>query len=81
MSCPACPFACTEESEYAQNLGCLPSPYEIRQIKLKTGKNWACHDDETRICAGYVEMARETGLDYRNGGLASYTRWYHGGEL
>lgn len=70
----------TEESERVQNLGCLPSEWEIMNIKRGTGKNWACHYDETKLCAGFVEAAREAGLDYKTGGLASYERWYHTGE-
>lgn len=80
MSCITCPFAMTEESEQVQNYGCLPTPQEILEIKRCSGKNWSCHGDETKICAGFVEAAKETGLDYKSGELASYQKWYHTGE-
>lgn len=80
MTCKTCPFAMTEESERVQNWGCLPCEFEIMQVKRETDKNWSCHMDETRMCSGFVEAARELGLDYKTGPLASYHRWYHDGK-
>lgn len=79
MTCDACPFSLFEAAEQAQNWGCLPSPCEIMKIKTETGKNWPCHEDENRICAGFVEACRETGTEYRGAPLASYKRWYQEG--
>lgn len=79
MTCRTCPFACTAESEQVQNLACLPTPQEIRRIKRDAGKNWPCHMDESRICAGFVADCRERGVDPKVGELGSYTRWYHEG--
>ena len=75
MTCSACPFAFTDRSEYVQNLGCLPSPYEIMAAKRDTGRNWACHDDERRVCAGFVQKCRERGIDYRGADLVTLTEW------
>ena len=78
-NCTACPFSTSEEAEQTQNWGCLPSPFEILEMKRTADKNWPCHEDETRICAGFVSRCRELGLDYKSGPLASYQRWYHEG--
>lgn len=75
MTCAACPFAFTDRSEYVQSLGCLPSPYEIMVAKRDTGRNWACHDDESRVCAGFVQECRERGVEYRGAGLVTFTEW------
>jgi hypothetical protein len=80
MTCPACPFAMTEQSESIQNLGCLPTPYEAMQIMRGEGKNWCCHEDETKPCAGQVSYCREEGISYDKAApLASYTSWYYEG--
>ncbi len=60
-----CPFAFTESSEVAQNYGCLPSPYEIVQMRVKHGKTWACHNDPTQPCIGGINYLRENGMEYR----------------
>lgn len=81
MCCEACPFACSELSEQAYNYACLPSPFEIMQIKDQTGKGWSCHENEDRICAGYVRECRERGIEYRGDELTTYERWYYGRPL
>lgn len=54
--CNSCPFNyCSDESEYAQNMGCLPAPVDVLKIKDETGHNWACHSNNKRICAGLSE--------------------------
>lgn len=78
MCCESCPFAGTELSEQAQNYACLPSPFEIMQIKIETRKNWACHHNEDRICAGFVQECRERRIEYRGDEMTTYERWYRG---
>ena len=82
MTCTTCPFALTEESERVQNYGCLPTPSEILRIKRDHGLNWHCHGDldEKKMCAGFVEAARELGLDPKQGEMASYSNWYNTGN-
>lgn len=53
MSCTHCPFNDTYEAIQAQNWGCLPSPYEVKQQMDATGKNWACHETK-KLCQGLV---------------------------
>lgn len=60
-----CPFAYTESSEYAQNMGCLPTPYEIRNMRVNHGKSWACHKDPTKACTGAIKFLKEKGLPYK----------------
>lgn len=82
--CSACPFAYTEESEQVQNYGCLPSPYDIMQMKLKSGHNWACHEDESKMCLGFAREMQspftKVNVDLTQGGLITYTDWDALGE-
>lgn len=80
--CTHCPFAHTEPSEYIQNSGCLPEPFDAVSMKINSGHNWACHDNENKICTGFVGS-----LDFfmagkapskeslRIGGLIRYGEW------
>ncbi len=90
MACKCCPFAFTDASEEVQNYGCLPTPYEIIQMKRKSGHNWACHSNEKRICQGFVEhvewmqahawVDNMRDIDTSKGNLISYETWYSKGE-
>lgn len=77
--CDACPFNCTEVSAMAYNYGCLPTTQEIMMLKRDTGKNWPCHDDETRVCSGFASMAKQEGVEIKGAEIGSYKRWFHGG--
>lgn len=57
-----CPFSYTDESEKIQNYGCLPTPYQILEMKWRHGKTWACHDDPTKPCLGAANFFKEKGL-------------------
>jgi len=88
MACKHCPFAFTNASEEVQNYGCLPSPYEIIQMKRNTGHNWACHSNENSICMGFADhvkwekenVGRWKEIDTSKGNLISYETWFHEGE-
>lgn len=92
-ACLSCPFACTEESEQAQNYGCLPEPRDILKMKKETNQNWACHSNEKRMCQGFKTFVEESNsnpmhyssvdcstFDLSQGGLISYDVWYQEGE-
>lgn len=80
MACDTCPFSLSQAACEAQNLGCLPTPQEIMRIHRDQGRNWACHGDERRICAGLVAACREQGIALdKQAPLALYSRWYHEG--
>jgi len=85
MACEACPFAGTDQSEYVQGLGCLPSGYDIIQMKKRSGHNWSCHESkpgELKLCAGMAETVHELEIpvDIKSGGLISYETWERLGE-
>ena len=60
-----CPFAFTEESEVIQSYGCLPSPYEIIQMRIQSGKSWACHSDRKVPCKGAIMYLKKEGLPHK----------------
>lgn len=90
MACKHCPFAFTDDSEEVQNYACLPSPYDIIQMKRKSGHNWSCHSNEKMICKGFVNHVKEakeknwvdnlSDIDVTQGNLILYETWYHEGE-
>lgn len=61
----ACPFALTDQSEYVQNLGCLPGPWEIITMRVKHGKTWACHEDPSKPCVGAIQHLKREGHPHK----------------
>lgn len=60
-----CPFSGTNESDIVQNHGCLPTPYEIRNMRVNHGKTWACHDQPDTPCKGGINYLKDEGLPYK----------------
>ena len=58
-----CPFANTTESMIAQGHGCLPTEFDIVEMRVNHGRTWACHSDETKPCKGALNNMRERGID------------------
>jgi len=81
-ACQGCPFneGMTDEADMAQGYGCLPSGYDIIQMKKASGHNWACHSDENKVCAGLCHQAKDKNLNLAEGNLIRYSSWFHAGE-
>lgn len=81
--CVTCPFSYNDEANQAQNYGCLPTRYDIIEMKKKSGHNWACHYDETILCGGFARylIDERSDLDVKEGGLISYDDWVQEGEM
>lgn len=80
--CMSCPYSSNEETEIIHNYGCLPTPKDIMELKVTTGHNWSCHNDETKVCSGFATDLKQKhpDLSVKNGGLISYEVWYQEGE-
>ena len=93
MSCELCPFGNNGESEHLQNIGCLPMPSDVFDMKETTGDNWACHNDSGTICKGFVAFVNDVkkkstddprydrikNMDTESGGLITLEQWSNTG--
>ena len=61
----SCPFAYSDNSEIAQGYGCLPTPYEILNMRVNHGKTWACHESPTKPCVGAINHLIANGLPWK----------------
>lgn len=64
-NCECCPHALSDKSEYVQGLGCLPTPYETVQMRIKHGKTWACHANVDKPCIGTIDELKRIGQDFK----------------
>lgn len=65
--CEGCPFDHGAfMTEYAFNLGCLPSVREVRDLCEANGTAWACHSEPEKVCCGDARN-RDRPLQYMEG--------------
>jgi len=62
----ACPVNfMDEDTEYSQNMGCLPSPADIIQMRAVEGITWACHSDYSKPCVSGVKLLKALNLPHK----------------
>lgn len=65
--CSACPNSGSDEHTNLENLGCLPSYWEVQSM-LKNDVVWACHNNINKPCSA-------TGLDTLPNGMKLKTEY------
>lgn len=65
MNChkTSCPAAFTDESEHVQGFGCLPSLWDIVQLRIKQNKTWECHSSPGKPCIGAIKYMKERQIE------------------
>jgi len=64
--CEACPFNIySEQSQYANNLGCLPDYQDIVEDFEKDKKVWACHERPDKACNGFINYFKKNKSDIK----------------
>lgn len=60
--CNGCPILIhTLQGEIVSNYGCLPCYSEVLKWYKDTGKVWACHENPTKPCTGFLKSAKKKG--------------------
>jgi hypothetical protein len=60
--CHGCPINIhTEYGEKISNYGCLPCYADVIKWYKETKKVWACHENPTKPCVGFLKLAKEKG--------------------
>lgn len=49
----------------AYNLGCLPTPQEVMILCEEQNVNWSCHEQDGKLCAGYVATCLDNGIQFK----------------
>lgn len=58
-----CPGAFNDRSEQAQRYGCLPTIWDIVEMKVKHNKTGACHSNESKPCLNGLKAVAAAGYD------------------
>lgn len=62
IHCNGCPINIhTPEGEQISNYGCLPCYADAIKWYKETGKVWACHEQPTKPCIGFLKLAKKKG--------------------
>jgi hypothetical protein len=60
-----CPLFSGEETEYTQAIGCLPSPFQIAEMRAVDGITWGCHSNPGVPCKSGLLFLKDLGLPYK----------------
>lgn len=62
IHCNGCPINIqSEEGELINSYGCLPCYADTIKWYKDTGKVWACHEDTSKPCIGFLKLAKSKG--------------------
>jgi hypothetical protein len=52
----------TMEGDMISNMGCLPCLNDVKKWYEETGKIWACHENPTLPCTGFLKQMKRLGI-------------------
>lgn len=75
-ACVACPFRDgeNEEATIAQNLGCLPSKFDMIEKLDREQVALSCHENDKVPCRGLAEVRNVSKAEVK-----AYSDWYQNG--
>jgi hypothetical protein len=78
MICECCPFndGINEEATDSQDLGCLPSKFDMLNLLHNEEIALSCHDRQNIACRGLAKVA-----NVRKARVWPYSNWFKGDKI